>query len=695
MQQKPCDNVKSLIRYESKSHGTLTSKTSGEMNVYAFSPLSSAQLEEAWSGNVSNSFFETLKEQISRLPSGYLGQIIAMRKPHDKKRKDSIFDSCGYKTRFFLLEKDSGNIGKLSLAQVLLDLGMEFETPSSEEINSIGKDIIGANSKKLSICDVLWEGSHVRAGSNFTKVVSLTDAPTATWPGFVQSLFETEEDFIVSIKIKVPDKSKTRRELETKRKVTHALSVRKVDEIEDIDSGSALESAHHTLERISRGKECLSNISVAVFLRSQNTKDLDERAANLCTRLNGESGCGFFVEDLGSLLVMRSHLPGEQALEARELPLLSGNLIHFLPVFFDYNRQQSPTNLSVISRCGELCHLNLFSPSNLNFNAFVCGASGSGKSFLMNSILASFVEQFEQTRICVFDIGGSYRKLIEHLGGHYQSLNREEATKLVVGTLRGISLGKDHFAKVLIENFCGDHSNLTHSHRVGIENLINQLHGEPLRFKNLIKEADAQKEAVYQGIALWLKPFLKWDYIEEKGMFKNLETHCFKAFDFKELESDPLLQKLTIICLTHRIWDEVKQNDDHKSLIVFDEVWKFFESAASTLEEMYRTFRKYGAGIASITQNLSDYGESSFAKLVITNSFSRILLQGGGNSSLLTSALDLNKDDINRILNLKSRKNHYSELWVGTPQFSQIMRLLPNKKLFEIANSENIQKVAV
>lgn len=695
MQQKPCDNVKALIRYESKSPGVVSSKVSGEMKAYAFSPLSSAQLEESWNGGVTNSFFETLKEQVSRLPSGYSGQIVVLRKPFEDSRNNSIFDPCGYKTRFLLLEKDPGNIGKLSLAQIFLDFGMEFETPDSAELNDIGKELLGSNPKKNEICDVLWEGSHVRASKNFTKVISLTDAPSSTWPGFVQSLFETDEDFIASIKIRVPDKAKTRRELETKRKVTHALSVKKMDEIEDIDSGSALESAHHTLERISRGKECLSNISVAVFLRSQNAKNLDERAANLCTRLNGDSGCGFFVEDLGSLLVMKSHLPGEKALEARELPMLSGNLVHFLPAFYDYNRQQTRTNLSVISRCGELCHLNLFSPTNLNFNAFVCGASGSGKSFLMNSILASFVEQFEQARICVFDIGGSYRKLIEHLGGHYQSLNRDEATKLVVGTMRGISLGNDHFAKVLIENCCGDNSNLTHSHRVGIENLINELHGEPLRFKHLISEAEKQKEPAYQDIALWLKPFIKWDYIEEKGMFKNLEKSCFKAFDFKELESDPLLQKLTIICLTHRIWQEVKQNDDHKSLIVFDEVWKFFESAASTLEEMYRTFRKYGAGIASITQNLADYGESSFAKLVITNSFTRILLQGGGNSSLLTGALDLNKDDINRILNLKSRKNHYSELWIGTPQFTQIMRLLPNDKLFEIANSENIQKVAV
>jgi hypothetical protein len=46
---------------------------------------------------------------------------------------------------------------------------------------------------------------------------------------------------------------------------------------------------------------------------------------------------------------------------------------------------------------------------------------------------------------------------------------------------------------------------------------------------------------------------------------------------------------------------------------VFDEVWRFFAQSKGFLEEMYRTLRKYKAGIGSITQSLADYGEYCIA----------------------------------------------------------------------------------
>ena len=75
------------------------------------------------------------------------------------------------------------------------------------------------------------------------------------------------------------------------------------------------------------------------------------------------------------------------------------------------------------------------------------------------------------------------------------------------------------------------------------------------------------------------------------------------------------------------------------------DVWRRFAAALVSgckqdfLEEMYRTFRKYGAGIASVTQNLADYGDEAFAKLIVTNSFNRILLQGAASTEVLERAL--------------------------------------------------------
>src|SRR5690606_382951 len=114
--------------------------------------------------------------------------------------------------------------------------------------------------------------------------------------------------------------------------------------------------------------------------------------------------------------------------------------------------------------------------------------------------------------------------------------------------------------------------------------------------------------------------------------------------------------------------------------------------SSDLLEEMYRTLRKYKAGIVSITQNLSDYGDESFAKMLFTNSFTKIFLQNGAAADFLKETFDLPDSDIQRALSVTSKKPHYSEFFALTPNISQVFRLYPTKEFYELANTENITR---
>ena len=675
--------------------GELTKLDKTKLKYLVVNPLSSSRCEVGFRGSVSDGIFERIKESLSKLPSHHEAQLILDRKVRHQA-KDSLFPDFGLETHLHVFESDLPK-GASGLAQLFEDLGMESRPGTREDYIGLVRKFLGQDKlvDSLVLPDLSWEEDYLKSSGTYLKAASLTDLPLSTWNYCFETLFQSTDEFLCSLKLSMPDKTKSRKDLETKRRVSHALSAKKAHELSDLDSGSNLTASEEILVRVTQGKESLLNMSLSLFMNDETLSRLESRIQSVVSDANGATGAGIFIEGLGTLPVLRAHLPGAKALGVRELSMLSGNLAHMMPLLLDYSRQQEPASLKFVSRSGEVSNLNFFSKTNLNFNSFVGGASGSGKSFLMNSILAGVRNDHPDGSIAIFDVGGSYRKLVRHFGGTSLDLDPKSTTELIAAALKRLTIQPNGFCKTLLENICGAGAHITHSHKVAIEDLLQTCSGAPFALTILSNEAAEKAEKAYEDISLWLRPYLHWDHIEAGSLAERVLDKQIRAFDFKNLEADPLLQRLAILILTQGIWNRLKGNQSAPTLIVFDEVWKFFSQASGFLEEMYRTFRKYRAGITSVTQSLSDYGNDAFAKLVITNSFHRILLQGAASSEVLERALDIGESDKRRILSVASKKNEFSEFWLGTPKFSQILRLYPSKHLYDLANSENIQKAAI
>ena len=680
-----------LISAVWSADGELTTLDKKLLNFWVTSPIPSSQYEIGFHGPLSDALFDRIKEALANLPSQDEVQLIIERRRAKKEGESALFPAFSLETRIYLVEMAHGQVST-GFSQILETLGMELKKGTRRDYIELLRKFLGQEKSgtELILPDLLWEEDHLKSDKHFVKVASLTDLPLTTWNNCLESLSNQVEEFVCSLKLSMPDKDKARKNLETKRRVSHALAARKADELSDLASGSNLNSSEEILVRMTQGKEQLLNVSMALVMSDVSLSQLEARIHSFVADINGSSGAGFFVEGLGTLPVLRSHIVGAKSLAVRELPMLSGNLAQIIPLFLDYSREQDASSLRFVSRCGEVSHLNFMASTNLNFNAFVAGASGSGKSFLMNSMLASFIVDHPKGNITIFDVGGSYRKLVNHLGGISYDLTSDSAIQLISAAFKRLTLQPSGFCKTLIENICGGGAHITHSHKTAIEDLLQCCEGAPFSLQTLSNEASEREERAYGDIVLWLRPYLAWDHMTGSLEAEQVLDESLCAFDFKGLESDPLLQRLAILILTKGIWDRLKRDSSEPTLIVFDEVWKFFAQASSFLEEMYRTFRKYRAGIASVTQSLSDYGNDSFAKAVIANSFHRIFLQGAANGNALSHLLDIDESDKTRILSLASVKNEFSEFWLGTPQFSQILRLYPSKTLFEFANSENI-----
>ena len=644
--------------------------------------LPSGQLEDAFQGDVSTSFFSKLTDLLAKLPNGFDGQLIFVRQKKDDDERALV-------TSIFCLEKISKADSYSHLKALLEEAGLRAQSLSKEKWGQLLLSCLGCIQGDNRLPDLVWEKAHVEAEGTTIRALSLTELPQLTWAGCFQAIFEFPTDFVLSLKIHVPDRAKMKRQLETKRRVSHALAIRSSVEVKNIESNSVLGSSEETLERILVGKQTLFEISLAIILTGEKSKTL-EKARELEKVIAGIGNAGLFLEGVGTLPVLKTHLPGNDFLSVRKLPILSDNLAHAIPLFQDYSRANDQSSLQLVSRSHEVCHLNLFSKDNLNFNSFICGSSGSGKSFLMNAILSTAIQDEPNLKVSIFDVGGSYRKIVQSQGGSTTSLTIASAQQLLASFVKTTPLTDDGFFKGFIATLCGSGDHITHSHKVAIEELLRESSGQTLSIKKLILQASAKKESFYKDIAHWLKPHLHLDEIAVSESSLELVTAQVSAFDFKELDGDPVLQRCTILLLTDLLWKNLMSGKFPKTLIVFDEVWRFFANSKDFLEEMYRTLRKYKAGVTSITQNLADYGDEAFAKMLFTNSFTKIFLQNGASASYLKSTFDLSDSDMARALSVKSHKPHYSEFFALTSNMSQVFRLYPTQQFYSLANTENI-----
>lgn len=674
--------AKTILKTRWLSEGLIEAPDGSILKCFEVEPLSAGLYEESFDGPSSEAFFQKLAELLSRLPNFFDGQVVLFRSKiaHEVK---------GLRTSLLCFETVKKEESYSHFSALLGELKLQPRALSEATWRRYLSTILGPKTLKNGLPDIVWEKDCVRADDQVVRVLSLTELPQVTWKGCLQTVFESPYPYALSLRFAIPDRKKIRRQLETKRRVSHALSVTSSLEVKNIESNSVLHSSEETLERILVNKETLFEISVAITVAGSSSETVD-LANNLERVVSGIGNAGLYCEGLGSLPVIASHLPGGKTLGIRKLPILSENLAQIFPLLHDYSRTNDDSSLALRSRSDEVSNLNLFSRENLNFNSFICGASGSGKSFLMNAILTSVVKDEPRTRLCIFDIGGSYRKIIEANGGRSQLLTVGEAQALLASFLQLKPVNAGGFFRTFIETLCGSGNHITHSHKVAIDDLLRHCEGKFLKISDLIQLAQENSERFYQDIAHWLKPHAKLDDVPIREDLQSMIQAQVTAFDFKELDSDPVLQRTTILLLSELLWADLVKGTYSRTLIVFDEVWRFFAQSKSFLEEMYRTLRKYRAGIVSITQNLADYGDEAFAKMIFTNSFTKIFLQNGAAAEFLKQTFDLPDSDIERALSVTSKKPVYSEFFALSPTMSQVFRLYPTKEFYELANTENV-----
>lgn len=358
------------------------------------------------------------------------------------------------------------------------------------------------------------------------------------------------------------------------------------------------------------------------------------------------------------------HLDRYKTMTTRELPVL-------LPVFGEW-KGTGTFHVALISRNGQLMSLSLHD-SDTNKNAVIAAESGSGKSFLLNEIIVSYLS--EGAQVWVIDAGKSYKKLNEQLDGDF--LQFDEASKICLNPFELIDDWKEDEDTIsaLIAAMASEKEKLSDFQMAGLKQILKRLwetKGQAMTVDDIAAECLDHTEQRMHDIGQQL-----FSFTSKGGYGQYFHGHNTMRFEnpFTVLELDELqgrthLRQVVLMQLIFQIQREMYLGErNRKKIMIIDEAWDLIKSGPVSvfIEHGFRKFRKYGGSAIIATQSLNDLYENPVGRAIAENANMMLLL--GQKPETIASIRDsgrlvLSEAGFNLLSTVASVGGVYSEIFV-------------------------------
>jgi type-IV secretion system protein TraC len=559
--------------------------------------------------------------------------------------------------------------------------------------------------EQLAFGDLMLGFDQFTLDSHFHKIVTLKTLPEVTVAGQLADFMRMPFHYDLFLSFEVPSQASEMSKLQQKRKMAHSMASTQAGRASDLESETKLNSTEELIRELLSSGQRIFAAQMSIVLRAEGTdkgaKILKRQVREVLSRFRGLQGAEGLEESVGAWKVAKGNLPAAPISLERARKMKTNNLADFLPVYGPREGDKDPVVI-FRNRLNGLTSFNGFDPGLPNFNMLVTGSSGAGKSFLNNCILLQ--EFARDERVFIIDIGGSYKKLTEALGGQYLEINLSDQYRLnpfdIADVEAGPSNQKIKSLLACIESMVSEDekSKLPKLDRVLLEKAIielyrkKKLNGEIPLLSDLMKELAGSHEVSLQAIAkmlyIWTgnRPYGR--LLDGAGRLRTTANIC--TFDLKGLSSYPDLQSVMILILTDFILGEVNSDRSRKKRIILDEAWELLKSnaAASFMEYCARTLRKTGSGITFITQGIEEIVASPIGSAILNNTATKIVMLQRGDSEILSDALRLNSQELRLIGSLRQKKGEFSEGFMIKGDHRQVVRIYPSPFEYWLSTSD-------
>ena len=324
-----------------------------------------------------------------------------------------------------------------------------------------------------------------------------------------------------------------------------------------------------------------------------------------------------------------NHLQRDFSLPTMMWPISSWNATQYMPLISDWSGVGRGILLPTMR--DQFACIDPFSGAfGTNYNMAVTGTSGGGKSFFIQMMMLNVL--FNGGDIFIIDVGGSYRKLCEALGGIYLDYNQLSMNPFthVADILRELD---DIIA--LFELLTCPTQGATDDDRGTLrEAILTSFYASG----NMTKIDDVQNALLslyerdpmtYPSARILSKNLQRYSSGSEHGKAFNepselSPTARLIVVDLKDIEDNASIRAPVLLSVISQFQRRMFNSDrDKQKMCIIDEAWSFFTGdaiAANFITKGFRTGRRHKASFVTITQGIDDYYTFSEARAAWENS---------------------------------------------------------------------------
>jgi type IV secretion/conjugal transfer VirB4 family ATPase len=485
------------------------------------------------------------------------------------------------------------------------------------------------------VCDSALEchRGHLRLDDAYVRVLTLKEPPSQTFAHVLRTLAEVPCSLVLMSEWHRHEPGRIRKELHAMRRHFHNARVSLTSYLGEAPTGAGDllvdDSAAALVQDLGA---CLTDLtlhgqSVGSFTLTAVVYDRDPEALGghvaACVKACAAHDAQLHEERANLLNAWLAVLPGNNAYNLRSMYLLTVNYAD-LAFLFAPDRG-SATNLHLGLESLAVLETTERTAYHLNLHVedvghtLILGATGSGKSFLLNFLIAQLQQYTPRTTI--FDLGGSYDALTEYFGGSVLRVARDRRRFTINPFCLPLTPANRQFlwafVKVLIQS--GGQYTMTEADDRDLYQQIQALYGVDRDQRRLFTLATILHRPLRQQLQRWV----------QGGQYADLFDHVedtvtlarFQSIDFDGLDGDRHVLEPVLFYLLHRADAAIADPAEAHALKVFvmDEAWRFFRDPTirAYVTEALKTWRKRNACLLLATQSSDDLARSELLRVVV------------------------------------------------------------------------------
>jgi conjugal transfer ATP-binding protein TraC len=369
----------------------------------------------------------------------------------------------------------------------------------------------------------------------------------------------------------------------------------------------------------------------------------------------------------------------------RRKTFTTSNVSELVPIHCEWKGMGLPI-LPLIGRRGQIQFFDIFSNTTGGYSGIVSAATGAGKSFFANELTISYLGV--GARIWCIDIGRSYEKLCDFLGGDFIIFEKDSRVCLNPFS-RVIDLNDEMpQLKSIVAQMASEKQTLDELSMAYIEEAIQEefsKKGTAMTVTNVSEHLarSSASDGRAQELSKRLYPFTaKGAYA---GFFEGEATldprQRYVVLELEGLKAKKDLQEVVLLSLIYQILQQIVRDRSEKKMVIIDEAWDLLTGGNTTsfMETGYRRFRKYQGSCISITQSINDFYRIPAGQAIIENAdFMFLLRQRPESIEALkrSQRVSLSEGLYELLKSVHTDSGNYSEIFVYTPMGVTVGRLV-------------------